>query len=120
MTLEEIEAQLAESPGWVHVTEDDKYGIKDANGEWVVQLCVYEDDANFVPLSMMLEDRDAMAWLIDRVRKLERAHAWFVEQTEYSAASDGDGPICVCGAPNAYRSTHSPNCEWLKAKELRI
>lgn len=62
--------------------------------------------------------------LEDRVRKLERAHAWFVENTEYGMSSDeGGGLICHCGYYEPFShepKKHEPDCEWVKAKDLRL
>ena len=69
---------------------------------------------------------DDMAYLLDRVRKLERAHAWFVENAEHAGTPGEDGAKrCVCGAYQDWidadvTTRHEPDCEWVKAKELRL
>lgn len=62
--------------------------------------------------------------LRERLEKLERAHAWFVEETEHRMRSDEGGTLrCCCGYELPCcdeQSTHEGDCEWVKAKELRI
>ena len=55
---------------------------------------------------------DDMAYLLDRVRKLERAHAWFSGNSQTWA----HGCCDHCNQP----VDCADDCEWVKAKELRL
>ncbi len=67
---------------------------------------------NWVGVSEV-EFADHMAWLIDRVGKLERAHAWFVDYTN-------DYKCGFCGARDVDTDRHYPSCELVKAKDLKL
>ena len=59
-----------------------------------------------------------IAYLLYRVRKLERAHAWFVENTNTNDSRRVVDHCQYCGRCDWARFPH--DCEWLKAKELRL
>ncbi len=60
-----------------------------------------------------------IAYLLDRVRRLERAHAWFVEHNATNDSSFGC-EVCLGSGGDDTTLGHQDSCEWVKAKELKL
>lgn len=121
MTLEEIEARWkAATPGPWRGSTDPIPRIDDARNNPVYWCDSYEsypicaDDLHAIAAAPT-----DIAYLLDRVRKLERAHAWFVE---HNATNDSSFGCEVCLGPGEDDDTlgHTNGCEWVKARELRL
>ena len=62
-----------------------------------------------------------IAYLLDRVRKLERAHAWFVKQgAPQIVHKPRFGEESVHCASCKSEINHLKDCEWVKARELKL
>lgn len=96
ITLEAIEARRLQ---WDGLTYDDC--------QWLVDRVRDQDEA----LRIMHEDRLKM---VDEVAALRRAHAWLIETVGDSCV---DSYWCACGESI---NNHTDDCEWVKAKELKL
>lgn len=121
MTVEEIEARWkAATPGVWQLDPHVDIGFDIIWGEEIVAEVHNRDNAKAI-----VRAPTDIAYLLDLVRKLERAHAWFVENTELAGRpSEGGDGRCVCGTEQdwctEYNVTHNEGCEWVKARRLEL
>lgn len=128
MTLEEIEARWkAATPGpWAYDSDDSAIWNKAGNC-LVIYSTEHEPDGRAIAAAPT-----DIACLLDRVRKERESHNESIAQmhdelARYKRAhafmSTRADPMSVdfyCDICDGHGKVHEPNCEWLKAKELRL
>lgn len=131
MTLEEIEARWkAATPGPWHA------GLGNQPSRWIVfghhQGTKVADFVGPFDLAAIAAAPTDIACLLDRVRKERESHNESIAQmhdelARYKRAhafmSTRADPMSVdfyCDICDGHGKVHEPNCEWLKAKELRL
>lgn len=113
MTLEEIEARWkAATPGpWAYDDEDSS--VWNGAGNSLIVYTIEDVDAARAIAAAPTD----IAYLLDRVRKLERAHAWFVDHFN---ASEKWSQCEVCGADEDFGGVHDDVCQYVKARDLKL